>query len=121
MDAVGILMSSAVSGVGKTGCGELWAFKCWLSKRQIMEFSQFALVSVFSGLEHLALISSDTNARSLFSHGGLIGGLRQRAEKKGRTVRERSVRRGLEVTTRARSIETVNFQMAPPLNVRRQL
>lgn len=81
-----------------------------------MEFSQFALVSVFSGLEHLALISSDTNARSLFSHGGLIGGLRQRAEQ-GRTVRERSVPRGLEVTT----IETVNFQMAPALNIRRQL
>lgn len=100
MDAVRMLMSSAVSGVGETPCGELWAFKCWLSRRQIMEFSQFALVSVFSGLEHLALISSDTNARSLFSHGGLIGGLRQRAEK-GRTVRERSVRRGLEATTRA--------------------
>lgn len=84
-----------------------------------MEFSQFALVSVFSGLEHLALISSDTNARSLFSHGGLIGGLRQRAEK-GRTVSERSVRRGLEVTTRARSVETVNFQMAPALNIRKR-
>lgn len=86
-----------------------------------MEFSRFALVSVFPGLEQLALISSDTNARLLFPHCGLIGGLRQRVEKKGGTVRERLVRRGFEMTWRARSIETVNFQIAPPLNICTQL
>lgn len=76
-------MSSSISRVDKT-LWELRAFKCWLSKRQIMEFSQFALVLVFP-----RLVSSYTNARLLFPQCNLIGGLRQRALK-GRTVKERS-------------------------------